>query len=177
MLLDISRVKKEPGARITTAMELSGSSLEQNPDVVEAPVPLEALVEISNNGGLLVCLVEVRLKVQLRCSRCLITYPFQKVVHFDEVFREDAGAPGLSLEELFHGEINLFSGEELDLGEVVRENLMAALPMKPVCEQSCPGLCSGCGKKLREGVCECAGETGDPRWAALSRLGSKVRDK
>ncbi len=177
MVLDISRIKGEPGARFSTSMQLCGSSLEQNPDVVETPVPLETLVKISNSDGLLVCHIEVELQVQLRCSRCLISYPFQGVVSFAEAFREDAKASEMSVEELYHGDINLFSGEEIDLGEVVRETLMAALPMKPVCEPQCLGLCASCGRKLYEGSCGCVREVVDPRWAVLAHLGEKVTEE
>lgn len=55
----------------------------------------------------------------------------------------------------------------LDLEEVMRQAIVLALPMHPVCRPDCAGLCPGCGKDLNEGTCECEPPEPDPRWEAL----------
>ena len=57
----------------------------------------------------------------------------------------------------------------LDLTEVLRQDILVAVPMHVVCRESCRGLCPSCGKNLNEGDCDCKAEP-DPRWAALSEL-------
>ncbi len=40
------------------------------------------------------------------------------------------------------------TGEEVDLGEIIREQIFLALPMKSVCRPTCAGLCPKCGANL-----------------------------
>jgi uncharacterized protein len=57
----------------------------------------------------------------------------------------------------------------LDLTEVLRQNVLVAIPVHIVCREDCRGLCPTCGKNLNEGDCDCTAEP-DPRWAALQAL-------
>jgi uncharacterized protein len=52
--------------------------------------------------------------------------------------------------------------------------LTLELPLNPVCDEDCKGLCSHCGQDLNTGVCGCVEENVDPRWAALSALREKL---
>jgi uncharacterized protein len=58
----------------------------------------------------------------------------------------------------------------LDLTEVIRQDLLLALPMYPVCRSKCKGLCPHCGQNWNEGACECSLEEIDPRLAVLRQL-------
>jgi uncharacterized protein len=59
---------------------------------------------------------------------------------------------------------------ELDVASMLWEQFLLALPVKPLCDEACPGLCPHCGKPLREGPCGCAAEDSDPRLAVLKQL-------
>lgn len=48
-----------------------------------------------------------------------------------------------------------FDGEEIDLGPEIRDQLMLALPMNPVCREDCLGLCSICGGNRNQQPCDC----------------------
>jgi uncharacterized protein len=73
----------------------------------------------------------------------------------------------LSREDLedFH-----FEGDSIDLTEILREQIVLALPMYPRCKEDCRGLCSVCGANLNLGECGCDRSEIDPRWAALKTL-------
>jgi len=123
-------------------------------------------------------LVRASLQVQaaVTCARCL-----------QEFVRSSA----LSVEEEFFPTVNLQTGrgrvssefpEEgsyiddshaLDLASVISECVMADMPIKPLCQQDCAGLCEMCGSNLNLGTCECNSPQADPRWQALTGL---VRD-
>ena len=61
-----------------------------------------------------------------------------------------------------------FEGDSIDLDELVREQILLALPTRHLCREDCKGLCQKCGADLNAGDCSCEqGET-DPRWAALA---------
>lgn len=59
---------------------------------------------------------------------------------------------------------------ELDAASLLWEQFLLALPVKPLCDEACPGLCPRCGRSLREGPCDCGTEEGDPRLAVLQQL-------
>ena len=48
-----------------------------------------------------------------------------------------------------------FSGEQIDLGLMLEDNLVLSLPSRHLCGQTCAGLCPKCGKDLNEGPCGC----------------------
>jgi uncharacterized protein len=58
----------------------------------------------------------------------------------------------------------------LDLREAVRQQLVLAEPMKPLCRDGCAGLCPTCGADRNAGPCTCPVADVDPRWAALTNL-------
>jgi uncharacterized protein len=59
---------------------------------------------------------------------------------------------------------------ELDVASLAWEQFLLAMPVKPLCEENCPGLCPQCGQNLREGPCGCASDAGDPRLAVFKTL-------
>lgn len=110
-------------------------------------------------------------KVSLVCSRCLkeFSYPVEPTFRVEyvpagEVDRgEEQELKSDELETGFH------KGDEIDIDELLREQILLAIPMKPLCKTSCPGLCPKCGKDLSEGDCNCAPEI-DPRLLGLKRF-------
>jgi uncharacterized protein len=65
-------------------------------------------------------------------------------------------------------------GDLLDLEPVLRDAVVLALPMSPLCLQDCPGLCVECGVPLADaGPGHRHDDSPDPRWAALEQLGDQ----
>jgi uncharacterized protein len=58
----------------------------------------------------------------------------------------------------------------LDLCEAVRQQLILAEPMRPLCRDDCAGLCVTCGADLNSEGCSCPGPGADERWRALDAL-------
>ena len=65
----------------------------------------------------------------------------------------------------------------LDLAEVMRQNLLLAVPPFPLCRQDCKGICPHCGRDLNEGPCDCTREEINPQWGALERLLSEANSR
>jgi uncharacterized metal-binding protein YceD (DUF177 family) len=64
-----------------------------------------------------------------------------------------------------------FLGNEIDVGDEVRDEIALAMPINPVCRESCRGLCAGCGANRNLTACACkieAAPTG--AFAALGKL-------
>lgn len=66
------------------------------------------------------------------------------------------------------------NGDLLDLEPVLRDAVVLALPMSPLCREDCPGLCVECGVPLTDaGPGHRHDDSPDPRWAALEQLGDQ----
>jgi uncharacterized protein len=64
--------------------------------------------------------------------------------------------------------------DEVDLDPILLEQMQLQVPMKPLCRPDCAGLCSQCGADLNQSPCSCATQEGDPRWAALEEIKSRL---
>lgn len=79
-------------------------------------------------------------------------------------------------EEEQNGDLYYFTGDHLELAPMLREQLILASPMHPLCSEECRGLCARCGKDLNEGPCRCGEEpTGSP-FQLLRAMKDKLMD-
>lgn len=111
-------------------------------------------------------------KVEIDCSRCLIPIEKDLAIGFDVsyVTADDFGE-GKSLEiESDDLDTDVFSGDSLDLKEVVREQILLNLPTQLFCKEDCKGLCQKCGANRNLLDCNCEEKEIDPRWSALKNL-------
>jgi uncharacterized protein len=101
------------------------------------------------------------------CDRCTAETRVDIAQSFD-LFEEEA-RPG---EESLEPTLLRRRGRslELDVGAMLWEEFLLALPVKPLCRDECKGLCPSCGKDLNAGPCGCGGAEPDPRLAALRGL-------
>ncbi len=131
--------------------------------------PLEVHLEAQQAGHDVVVRGQLTGAAELECRRCLqaVRVPIAE----DVAVLYQAGVDAVEAEE---SEVYPLParGQELDLGPMVREQVVLAVPAYAICSEACKGLCPTCGKNLNEGPCECQPETGDARWAALRRLKS-----
>ncbi|MDD4858965.1 MAG: DUF177 domain-containing protein [Dehalococcoidales bacterium] len=111
-------------------------------------------------------------EVELICSRCLSAFRYPLTISFQEEFLPtidiNSGLPVEAPDE--PGAFRIDDHHIIDVDEAIRQYALMAVPMKPLCEDSCAGLCPGCGKNLNKGTCGCPSETTDPRWAKLGEL-------
>ena len=100
------------------------------------------------------------------CSRCLDPVAVDLVADLQELYAWNAEEA--EVDEFGERGPHL-DGELLDLRPAVRDDLMLEMPLAPLCDPDCPGLCPQCGARLADEP-DHVHETGDPRWAALSDL-------
>jgi len=106
------------------------------------------------------------------CSRCLKDFSFKMDCQFEFVLIPDPATSARGAEELTRGDLALsfYSTEEIDLSPLVMEQVMLALPTRPLCAEDCRGLCSRCGADLNLEACGCSATMGDPRMALFRTL-------
>jgi len=56
---------------------------------------------------------------------------------------------------------------EADLTQEIRDAILLALPLNPLCRGDCPGLCPRCGKSLENGDCDCGQDVKDNPFGGL----------
>ncbi len=115
--------------------------------------------------------------VGLACSRCLREFSTRLRPAFEAFYtdRQEPVTPAAVDEEetgLDPETIGLFyfKGKEIDLSTAIEEHLILALPIKPLCEDDCKGLCPRCGANRNTTVCDCDNDNLDPRFAVLKKL-------
>jgi uncharacterized protein len=111
-------------------------------------------------------------KIEMVCSRCLKSHETSLDDTFEVIYRPQLDdEPGEEI-ELDDTELNVtyYQGDSISVAELLREQLLLVLPMKPLCKIDCAGLCPSCGNDLNEERCTCSRETFDPRLTVLAKL-------
>ena len=110
--------------------------------------------------------------VELACSRCLEGFRVPMDPSFDLLFLPATAEPHATEQEVEDDDLgtSYYRDGVIDLADVVREQLSLALPMKPLCQETCKGLCPECGTNLNTGACDCTHRWDDPRLAPLKAL-------
>ena len=124
-----------------------------------SPIDIELRLEAVMDGVLATGTASAH--VVGECVRCLRAIDEELVVDLQElyVYEPSNDEDELALED-----------DLLDLEPVLRDAVVLALPLNPVCDPECPGLCPECGARLADDPDHTHGEAIDPRWAALSQL-------
>lgn len=130
-----------------------GSSVPAGGDI-EVDVRLEAV-----NDGIVVK-GNVRAPWQGECRRCLRAITGTAEAEVLEVFED----------EPTEGETSKLDGDRIDLEPLAREAVLLELPLAPLCQDDCAGLCPDCGADRNAGDCGHTLEAVDDRWAVLGEL-------
>lgn len=109
----------------------------------------------------------LRTTVRQACRRCLTSVE-QEVDDVVDLLFEPLGPDDAEAE----GEVYPLPerGDELDLREAVREQVLLRAPEFTVCSEACRGLCPQCGTDLNTGQCECVSEPAATPWDALKNV-------
>ena len=114
----------------------------------------------------------LRTKVEVTCSRCLSLFSRPLILNIEEeYFPVTDGVSGASLP--LPEEPGCFTIDErhiLDLTEAMRQYVLLAIPMKPLCREDCAGLCPSCGHNLNQGTCNCLPQGTESHSSELSKL-------
>ena len=162
-MLRVSFSALQTGAAQTTAHIRPGDALFAGLDVaLEGPLAVTGRLSESGPGQ---WYWHGRLEARLvaSCRRCLAPVPLLVDTEVRAVFSSDRWTADPSVYLVESG------ATYVDLGGVVREELLMAVPEYVLCREECRGLCAQCGKDLNLGPCGCRPEP-DPRWAALDGL-------
>ncbi len=133
--------------------------------------PVKARLELTKAYSEVIVAGNLSSELELECSRCLKKYRHVMDVPVDVVYHP-VEELGTDRHELKDAEMNMgfYQGEELDLTELIREQIMLNIQMKPLCDENCKGICSLCGTDLNTGTCSCETRKIDSRLGVLKKL-------
>ena len=114
----------------------------------------------------------LKAKVETLCARCLKPVAVPISSDFSERFVKAVSWRSEEQHELNCEDLNLavFDGEMIDLDQLVREEILLAIPTQVLCREDCKGLCAICGVDRNLTNCECETRRVDSRWEKLKDL-------
>lgn len=113
--------------------------------------------------------------VGLSCSRCTNRFTTDLSSDFTIFFTKASGLPLDDEVELTDQDLVAvtYDGEEIDFTEQIAEQVLLELPLKPLCRETCRGLCPNCGADLNSNMCSCQEEKASLTFSALKDFKAK----
>lgn len=176
MEVNIGSIRHQKGADIHVHLQEKWPRIELDNQVVRLTRPVVLDARVINADSVYLVKGTVTTEAELTCARCLQQFTLAISVDLEERFRHYSGPKQQQEDDLEEEDgwqvedVRKFDGLVLDLDEVVMENLLVSLPLKPLCRPDCKGLCPQCGQNLNEGDCDCRVEQINPRLAVLHQL-------
>jgi len=169
LLLDVGQMR-DPEARIERTFAAGVLPTDHTICRIAAPVSLNVAVRKDRMQFRLVG--RVRTTIELTCSRCLDGFQMAVEEAFDVLYlpRTPAGDGEERMVEDDDLSTAFYEDNVIDLGQLMQEQCYLAVPMKPLCNDACRGLCPECGTNLNTSSCACRSTWVDPRLAVLEQL-------
>lgn len=168
---NVAQLLKEPiGA--TRDYDVVAPMRDLVPEEVTDATPLRGHVHLLRTDRGILVEGQLRGNVVVPCSRCLADVTAPVTVQVEDIFQPTVDVVRGTFIQVDEDDTALLINEQhiLDLSEVLRQSLLLAVPMQPLCRPDCAGLCPTCGQDLNEGACECDSAGTDLRWADLGSL-------
>lgn len=175
MLFDLNKLH---GTRDHVERTFQPSVFDPQDDEYRVASPVDLVLDVQRVGdGAFAVSGQVRTRVEVQCSRCLEPFEVPVDTSFDLRYVRHADNTGEGEREVSDDDLATAFHRDgmLDLVDLMREQLVLTLPMKPLCSETCGGLCPQCGANLNKTSCDCAPSWEDPRLAPLKSL--LTRDK
>jgi uncharacterized protein len=134
--------------------------------------PAEVQGTIDRRGNEVELRGSLRAKIDVPCGRCLQPVALPVNTEFQERFTPAVSWRAEPQHELSEVDLNLsvFDGEAIDIDELVREEILLAIPGHILCSEDCRGLCPNCGEDRNVSSCQCDVAEVESRWQGLENL-------
>jgi uncharacterized protein len=169
MRLDLSRIRT-PHERFEQVY--LPEAFAPDPESFRVVAPVSLTFDIFKDNDQFRLTGHTRTTLELPCSRCLEPLTIPVDLPFDLRYQPHSVNVGEGEREIEEDDMStaFYQDDEIDLEQLMREQFYLALPMKPLCSDSCRGLCPVCGTNLNRGTCDCKRGWDDPRLAPLRQL-------
>ena len=150
-------------------IDFAGEDLEQS-----SPLHVAGSAEVvARSDGEVRIQGKYTVEMAAECDRCLRRARFPLDGDFDLYYRPMSVIAREEEVEIGEDEVEIgfYVGGGLELEDILREQVLLALPMQRTCSEDCKGICPVCGRNRNETTCDCRIESSDDRWGALRKLG------
>jgi uncharacterized protein len=159
MNIDVSEVLKRKVTRKNISLVVNGSEVFSTNEEIKVSNPISVEGVISLVGSILHFDANIKCDLILQCSRCVESFPHTVDIEVHEEFSNN--------KEDEDDNIIFIDSDSIDITTVIENNILMALPIKLLCNESCKGLCQNCGANLNISTCNCDNIDIDPRLAHL----------
>ncbi len=145
------------------------------------PADVEAHAEAGDAPAEYIVDGTVKFTADYNCSRCLEPHPIAHTSSFHVRFRPRPEASEeneeIEITEAEELEVEFYTAREIPLRDLALEQIQLLIPMKPLCDENCLGLCSHCGANKNREQCSCEESIVDGRWGALHEIRKQLSKK
>lgn len=145
---------------------------EEDPGLEFADARITGHVHLSKHGHDILVRGNLSGPMELACSRCLEPFTAPAAIEFDLLLAPaptDARAEDVELSQT-DLDLDYYTGEIVDLESILREQIILMMPLKPLCDETCKGLCPHCGANLNQETCVCRTDDVNSPFAILAKL-------
>lgn len=141
-------------------------------DLVQTASPVKAALRIERSSSEVLVRGRLKAEVNLQCSRCLSVFTTPLDASVDVVYDPAEAVPGEENHEIKSDELDMgfYMNDTLDMNDLLVEQLILNVPMKPLCRPDCKGICPMCGVDANAVECNCPETEPDPRLKVLEQL-------
>jgi uncharacterized protein len=152
--------------------EWFGRWREEDPALEFSEAALKASVTLARHGRDVLVRGHFSGSLKLGCGRCLEPFTAPVAADFDLLLVPGPQAAGPEEVELAAADLDrdFYTDEVVDLESILREQIILALPLKPLCAETCQGLCPRCGANRNQEACNCPPEKPASPLAELAKL-------
>jgi len=181
IFIDFDDIDEHGPRSYHATFEIAPAELDRDEVVGLGPVSIDAEARKGDRPGEYYIDGEVRFTADFQCARCLEPYPFANESKFQLRFFPRPEATGEENEEVEVSpdelDVEFYSERAIPLQELAAEQILLSIPMKPLCDEQCLGLCPNCGANRNREACQCETSVVDERWGALQDIREKLAKK
>lgn len=179
--IEFDKIDKDGPQTYKATVEIPASELDRDELEAVGPVSIEVTAAKGDQVGEYLIDGKASFTADLRCARCVEPYPFANSSEFHLRFRPRPEGTEHENEEVEVSEeeldVEFYSERAVPLRDLAAEQIQLAIPMKPLCEEACLGLCPQCGANRNREACKCETSATDDRWGALAGIREELKKR
>lgn len=184
MALPVVHLNEIPSDGLRLSCDVHVDDLALDPEDVRMPGGLAMALTVISAGTTVFVTGTLSGTARRQCVRCLTDYddalwlPIVGEYHPEtELKSRPTGREASERSDKDEGDDTyVYTGEVIELGDMLREHLLLATPMQPLCREECLGLCPVCGQDLNQRRCDCREAQIQSPFAVLKKLHETTPD-
>lgn len=180
-VIDFNVIDEHGPQAYRATFDVSAADLAREEVLNAGTATIEATVDRGDSPGEYVADGTVSFSADLECSRCVEPYPFANTSPFHVRFapRPEPAAENEEIEIAGEEELDVefYTERQIPLRDLALEQIQLSIPMKPLCDESCLGLCPTCGVNRSREKCSCETSIVDERWSSLAGFREELSKK